>query len=241
MSFACPSIIASLDPALCRAVDIYCERTSAAPDAEPVNALTNVAFLVAAWALWRIRRRAVPAARRTTIGVLVVLVALVGLGSALFHTVATRWAEWADVLPIVAFMLAYAWVAMGWLFGLGRRARLLVVLAFAALTLSLEAWVPSSVLWGGALYLPALAFVAVVCAALARRRHPAASSMAAAGATFLVAVAMRSLDTPLCGAVPVGTHFLWHLLNAAFAYQLVRLLILHGAAPVRRDGGRRIP
>ena len=45
MSIACPDFIAALDPALCRAVDHYCERTGPALDAEPVNAITNAAFL----------------------------------------------------------------------------------------------------------------------------------------------------------------------------------------------------
>jgi hypothetical protein len=60
MPIPCPPFIASLDPALCRAVDIYCERTSAALDSELINAFTNVAFLIAAWSAWRLRARAEP-------------------------------------------------------------------------------------------------------------------------------------------------------------------------------------
>ena len=33
---------------------------------------------------------------------LIIISAVVGLGSFLFHTIATRWAEWGDVLPILA-------------------------------------------------------------------------------------------------------------------------------------------
>ncbi len=29
-----------------------------------------------------------------------------------------------------------------------------------------------------------------------------------------VSLVLRSLDAPLCAANPLGTHFLWHLLNA---------------------------
>ena len=54
MSIACPSLIASHYPDFCVAVDHYCERTSPAVDAEPINALTNAAFLVAAWGAWRL-------------------------------------------------------------------------------------------------------------------------------------------------------------------------------------------
>ena len=34
-------------------IDAYCERLSAAYWAEPVNAVTNLAFLLAAWVMWR--------------------------------------------------------------------------------------------------------------------------------------------------------------------------------------------
>ena len=233
MSIGCPAFIASLDPALCRAVDIYCERTSASFDAEPINALTNVAFLVAAWAAWRVRVRAAPGTARM-INLLIGLVALTGMGSFLFHTVATRWAEWGDVIPIVMFMLAYIWFAMTSLFGLGVLAKVLFIVGFSALTLSLEARVPSWVLWGGALYLPALVLAVAVPVSLHRMRHPAAGMMTLAAGTFFLAFAMRSADTPLCPVLPLGTHFLWHLLNATFVYLLVRIAILHGSGGASR-------
>ncbi|MCC6719248.1 MAG: ceramidase domain-containing protein [Acetobacteraceae bacterium] len=230
MTLACPALISSFDLALCRPVDIYCERTSTALDAELVNAFTNAAFLVAAWAAWHMHRQAPPRAIRA-IRVLIFLMALTGLGSFLFHTVATRWAEWGDVIPIVAFMLAYMWFAMTWLFGLAIVTKLLVIVGFSIVTLWLEAQVPSTVLWGGAFYLPTVLVAVTVAAALQRMGHPAARAMAVAVSTFFLAFAMRSLDSPLCATVPTGTHFLWHLLNALFVYLLVRLAILHGSDP----------
>ena len=40
-----------------RAIEMYCERTSAAWDAEPLNAVSNAAFFIAAWAAWRLNER----------------------------------------------------------------------------------------------------------------------------------------------------------------------------------------
>ena len=40
-----------------RAIEMYCERTSAAWDAEPLNAVSNAAFFIAAWAAWRLNQR----------------------------------------------------------------------------------------------------------------------------------------------------------------------------------------
>jgi hypothetical protein len=54
-----------------------------------VNAITNIGFLIAAWATWRLRARAALDATRQ-IRVLIGLITLTGFGSLLFHTVATR-------------------------------------------------------------------------------------------------------------------------------------------------------
>jgi len=69
-----------------RAVDAYCERTGPEYWAEPVNALTNAAFLIAALVMWR-RTAGLPLAR-----VLCLILFVIGLGSYLFHTHATLWA-----------------------------------------------------------------------------------------------------------------------------------------------------
>lgn len=232
MTLACPEFVASLDPGLCRAVDIYCERTSEAFDAEPINALSNIAFLIAAVLAWRLHPRANPAAARA-VAVLSVMAASIGIGSFLFHIVATRWAEWADVVPIVAFMLTYMWLAMRWLFGIGAWLRVVLISGFSFLTLGMEWSVPPWVLWGGAYYIPALLLLAGVVIALHRRCHPAADAMTKAAGVFFLAFIMRSLDTPLCDALPTGTHFLWHVFDATFVYLLIRLAILYGAAPAR--------
>src|SRR5687768_2996924 len=86
----------------------YCERgADAAFWAEPLNALSNIAFLAAALAAGRELAGRPTGGRRHFEALLVVLVAVIGVGSFLFHTLATRWAMYADVIPIGLFMLAY--------------------------------------------------------------------------------------------------------------------------------------
>ena len=72
-----------------RAIDGYCERTDPSFWAEPVIAVTNVAFLIAAWIMWRrVRGQGLPLAVW-----MVVILAAIGVGSYLFHTYAQVWAE----------------------------------------------------------------------------------------------------------------------------------------------------
>ena len=234
----CPSMIASADPGLCESVDIYCERTSAALFAEPLNAISNVAFFVAAWVAWREFRRAHGPGGDPLLVALIGVVPIVGLGSLLFHTVATRWAEWGDVIPILIFMLMYLWLAMrrylfwpAWL-------AVIVLLGFFFLTFNLEAKVPAEVLWGGAMYLPTL--VALVAIAFAPNdwpryvRHP----IIAAVACFLLSFTFRTLDAHICPTLPIGTHYAWHILNATTLYLLLRAAILYGRPAVHTTHAR---
>ena len=81
MSLACPSLIGGSYPELCAAVDHYCERTGSALDAEPVNALTNAAFLVGAYIAWRLRSNHSRTDQDGLIVALILSMGVVGLGS----------------------------------------------------------------------------------------------------------------------------------------------------------------
>ena len=96
-----------------RAVNSYCERTDASYWSEPVNALSNAAFLVAAVVAWRLAARAGDRAAQA----LALILAVIGVGSFLFHTHAQVWAMVADVVPIQVFILVYLALATIRFFG----------------------------------------------------------------------------------------------------------------------------
>lgn len=189
-------------------VDAYCERLGPAFWAEPANAVTNAAFLIAAFILWR-RTAGLPEGRA-----LCAILAAIGAGSFLFHTAANRLTATLDVAPILVFILAYLFLASRDILGLrGWRpwAATAAFLPYAALTVPLWAMLP---LGSSAAYAP-VPLLILIYAALAARRHPATARGLALGAAILVvSLVARTLDRPLCARIPLGTHFLWHLLNA---------------------------
>lgn len=228
MSLACPSFISALDPGLCRAVYHYCERgPSTALDGEPINALTNIAFLISAAGASYLYDRVPDAEPKGQLRALIYLVALVGLGSLLFHTVATRWAEWADVIPIMLFLSLYLWVAFTHFFVMQAWTRIVVIAVVVGATFYAEAEIPGDVLWGGALYAPILTALVVIGAVLLRQQPVAGGGVIAATAVFLVSIIARSLDQQVCDSFPTGTHFLWHMCNAIVLYILTAIAIVH--------------
>ena len=220
-------------------IGAYCERTGAAFWAEPVNALSNAAFLVAAFSAGRPARAADDRA-----GVaLALLTAIVGIGSFLFHTLALRWAMLADVVPIAVFIHAYFYLAMVRFLRLGPVAAVAATLAFAGfgfgLVPALDAVAGRSVeaLTNGSVdYLPAVLALAGVALGLRALGDPAATGrrLVALAALFSVSLLLRTADRGVCALLPVGTHFLWHVLNAGVLYGLVVAAVRHREAVSRR-------
>jgi hypothetical protein len=212
-------------------VFVYCERYMQ-PDfwAEPLNAVTNAAFLVAALMAYADRRMAAPERGGLVLTLLILLVMAMGAGSFLFHTFATRWASLADVIPIALFVFAYLALALHWFLGLGS---VMSLAGGALVALAGQAMPP----WlnGSLGYAPALLAMLIVGATLKARNHPAAVWVLSAVAVFTVSFALRTIDMgPGCFTWPagaaepqfvIGTHPFWHILNAATLYLLLRAAI----------------
>jgi len=208
-------------------VDAYCERTDFSYWSEPVNAITNAAFLVAAVVMWR-RTRGLPLGRA-----LAVVLGIIGVGSYLFHTHATAWASAADVLPILGFILLYLYAANRAYWGLGVWPALgltALFLPYAAAT----GWLFGQLSWLGssAGYAPVALLILVYAALLGARAPRTARGLALGGGLLIVSLGFRTLDGPLCGAFPLGTHFLWHLLNGVMLGWMIEVYRRHARHPV---------
>ena len=192
-------------------IDSYCERLSPAYWAEPINAVTNAAFLIAAFMMWRrVRGQGAPLAC-----LLVLILACIGVGSYLFHTHAQVWAAMADTMPILLFILVYIFAVNRDVWGLGRWSALGLTLLFfpyAALTVPVFQLLPG--LGSSAGYAPVPLLILIYALLLRHRAPQVARGLAIGAAILILSITFRSLDLPVCGQFPVGTHFMWHILNA---------------------------
>ncbi|MDT8911973.1 ceramidase domain-containing protein [Amycolatopsis sp. PS_44_ISF1] len=220
-------------------LDDYCERVSPAFWAEPVNALSNAVFLLAAVLLWRAQRRAGPPVP-VDLTVLTGLMATIGVGSFVFHTLATRWSQGLDVAPIGLFVCCYLAAYFHWFWQWRWRRAGLAVLGFATFCGVTAAGFGSHSLNGSLPYLPVLATLAGLTVALARSADPERAehwpAFASAAILFAGALVFRSVDTGICAWFPLGTHFLWHLLNGAVLFVLGRALTRRWRQVTSRTG-----
>jgi hypothetical protein len=210
-------------------IDLYCERIVTGLWSEPFNALSNIAFFIAAWAIWRLaqRQQRIP----TGIWILIGLATTIGIGSTLFHTFATRWAYLLDVMPILFFQL--------WFICLYSRRVLrmkygyigaLIVVFFFASNFSKQF---TAILNGSLSYAPA--FLVLLGLGLyhyqQQKREP--FILLAAAGMFLLALLFRTLDQIICPYFSTGTHFLWHFLTGVLLYLSARGLILNWSRNIK--------
>lgn len=209
-------------------IDGYCERTDFSYWSEPLNAATNLAFIIVGIIMWR-RSAGVPMAR-----VLSAILCVIGIGSYLFHTYATQWAALADVAPIGIFILTYLFVVnrdmapmRGWLALLATAC----FIPYAALMVPILNQIPfikiSNFYW-------TVPILLCLYAVVLRRKDGIAPGFLIGAAILSASIAIRSLDETLCASLPMGTHFLWHCLNAVMLGWMIMVYSRHMLATTER-------
>jgi hypothetical protein len=224
----------------------YCER-GGDPSfwAEPLNAVSNGAFIVAGLVAAVQLARAARTDRALFEWVLVVLVLAIGVGSFMFHTYATVWSIPFDTVPIALFMVGYLGYALCRFVGASWPGVLVALVLFYVTIRYAQGIACTNELlpvtraagkrcFNGTLgYTPAFVALVLVGVVLLWQRHPAARYLLAAAVVFLVSMTFRTLDIELCGLTrlsgrALGTHFLWHALNAVVLYILLLGAIRYG-------------
>lgn len=201
-------------------LDIYCERVDASLWGEPVNALTNLAFLLAALVVFRRFRGAPPPLGRA----LVLALVAIGVGSGLWHTYAVPLTALLDTGAIAVFVLIYIFAVNRHVLGFSRLlawAALALFFPYAALAGAAFAALPGFAI--SAPYWPIAFLIAIYSAVLWRRRPAFARGLLAGVSILVVSLVARSVDTGVCPSFPLGTHFLWHSLNALMLGWMVEI------------------
>lgn len=212
-------------------INMYCERTDFSFWSEPVNAVTNAAFVIAAFTMWRRTRHS----SLHITNILIINLALIGVGSFLFHTHATVWAELTDVIPIATFVLIYLFATL----------RDIVSLPWWGAFLGAVLFVPYAMLLTpvfqklpffhvSSFYWPIPVLLVGMSAYLWSKARDTAQNMLTGAGILAVSLSFRSVDQGLCAQFPIGTHFVWHCLNGVMLAWMIEtyhrhMLAKHGA------------
>jgi hypothetical protein len=221
----------------------YCERgLNPSFWAEPLNAVTNAGFILAALSgMVLLARR--PLKQHSPWHYFFILNFIaIGVGSFLFHTMPNPQTAQADVIPIGIFMLSFLvfsmrrFVGLSWFWTAAALALFIASLVvFTQIQCApglfgfLDQAPPGArvrCLNGSLTYAPAMFAMWITGFILVARRHPAGVLVLAAGLIFLASLTLRTVDPGLCSQTvyfgrKLGTHFLWHLFNSITLFLLL--------------------
>jgi len=203
-------------------MDVYCERVGPGLLAEPLNAVSNISFLLAALAAWILAKRT--GTLSAGVRVLIAIAASVGIGSILWHTYPVSLTLILDIVPILIFLIWYIWLYTR---NVIRMRSLFAVASVAAFLLATFLAIPySDVLHGALVYTPGLIVALVLGVFHATERMVARFTLLAAAGVYMAALFFRTIDNEICPVLSIGTHFLWHILIGLVTYLAMRCLIL---------------
>ena len=245
----------------------YCEKSVTAVIAQPANTASAFLMLVVGTLGYRLWRQRGNGDRGNLL--LIAAVFLVGVGSILFHAMPNPLTLFADLVPILVFIVGAFVLILNRLLGqtflqTGLHicgfliAVLMVTLMFTPRALGNGAWfvVPLLTLYvlGGTLVLRArLAMsenrhlVGRQAERLDREVFPQLKmgyALLQCGLVLAIGILVRAYDVSLCGRFPLGLHFVWHIVVAGAVYILLLACIRYttpgGAIRAVQGGYRRV-
>lgn len=203
-----------------------CERTGAGALEEPFNVLSNLLFFVVAIALLRYYRTHPDLKGKWIwdLHVLTALIVIIGLGSMIFHAFPTATTELVDIAPIVIFIVLFFTSIIVRVGKTNGFQTMICLLAFAGTTHFFVTQFPRA-LNDSIGYLSSMGALVMIAIYLNMLRRPSSQQFLFAALLGVLSLFFRSVDNGVCETFPMGTHFLWHSLNAALIYVVMKQLI----------------
>lgn len=201
-------------------LSVYCESGIGLFSTQPVNTISNIAIFISAYSVYQLIK--IRHIKNQIIRVLPLLVVLIGVGSILWHGIPNLLTSFADTLPISVlaivsffFLLNKLLTNKGLVLGIFLLFILIEVPFILGILPSFNGFIP---------YLLVFIFGTFVSVGVARMYNLLAQLVPVV-IIFAIALLFRTIDTTICPTFPIGTHFIWHILNAFAFYWLIRFLV----------------
>ena len=209
-------------------LDSYCERAGHLElFAEPLNFITNIFFIAAALAAFYLIVRLPPQPLRKKLDLHLLATALfaIGLGSGLWHFVPNSTTVLLDVIPITLFIHLYLISAMRRILLFSWIRTLFWWAVYVGVTIVAQLKLPPDLLNGTVMYMPTYLALFILTGAVWARSHHFGQVFCAVFIIWSASLMFRTYDQEWCKIMTMGTHFMWHTLNAWVLYRLLVTVI----------------
>ncbi len=193
---------------------------------EPLNTFSNLLFLYVAYKIYAYYHKHpdVQGQRIWDIHIMTFLVAIIGIASTVFHMYPTLDTEMLDVAAIVLFINIFFFSV---LFRIGKCnffQALICYVAFIGFTHMVVSMFPRG-LNDSIGYLSTMGSLVMIAIYLHLKARPSSQYFLVAALIGVCSLFFRSVDNAVCGQFPMGSHFLWHSLNAMLIYIVLKQII----------------
>jgi len=190
--------------------------------AEPLNATSNVAFILVGFGIYKllIKHRI----QKVEYRVVLILIFLIGFGSFFWHTTRNSFTLLLDAIPSALSFTLITYIFLSKLIKNKAFAFLIAGLLLPsrffissiAPTDTISSLIRNSV--------NATVFLVIIAWSFKKYGRIAFEGLVVLS-VYLTAIIMRGIDLQVCQTFPLGTHFLWHIMNALAVYLAVKFLI----------------
>ena len=196
----------------------YCERASLDFFGEPFNSITNIFFMITAFLVLRLYRDYIS----------FFSIAFIGLSSFAFHTYQNSFTGLLDILAIIIFMLIYTTNIYKKLIGFNFFYSSFIALSFVISCYLFGILLRNSVIGTSSFYFPIIFHLLflIIYFRYINLDFNYLKYLVLSITIFSTSIILRVIDQSVCNIFPLGTHFLWHMLNAIFLFFLIKFFYL---------------
>ena len=192
-------------------MDFYCERTNNQIFNEPINAISNIFFIIVSISLFKILRKN---QSDKIYYVQPILIFFIGIGSFLFHLKPNLITLYSDIIPIFLFSLSFIFLFNRNVINISNLNSALLFILFFTLLLFITPKLKYEILNGSEFYFANYFFLAMYTIWLYFKKSDFFQLLFLGFIFFNLSILLRSIDNHICNYLSIGTHFLWHFFNA---------------------------
>ena len=187
-------------------MNFYCERTNEQIFNEPINAISNIFFIIVSLSLIKILKKN---KSNNIYYIQPILIFFIGIGSFLFHLMPNLITLYSDIIPIFLFSLSFIFLFNRDVINVSHLHNAFLFFLFFILFLFI-----TPILNGSEFYLANYCFLTLYTIWLYIKKSDFFQLLFLGFIFFNLSIFLRTIDNHICDHVSIGTHFLWHFLNA---------------------------
>lgn len=205
---------------------VYCEGGNSLEFfAEPLNAISNIAFIFAGLGIYRLLTK--NRIQQVEFKAVLILILFLGFGSFLWHATRNSYTLILDVVPAALSFAVITYIFLRNLIG-NKLLALSIALLLLPTRFFISSFAPTDIISSLIRNLiNATTFFLIILLSFRKYGKIAFEGLVVL-TVYLAAIIMRIVDLQVCQTFPLGTHFLWHILDALAVYLVIKFIIKLG-------------